>query len=134
MHYGCTLKRNDNIFNSYIVCLTKSWASPNPIGTTIRGTPLYKRNATGAIWNPISSSFPTTCRLWSGLFVWHFERRDMQVYLTLCCALVASAVGVYLHLLWNIGGFLTLMGVFGSTAWLMFLPLYEEVAMSLLTE
>ncbi|CAM8882908.1 unnamed protein product [Rhodiola kirilowii] len=29
------------------------------------------------------------------------------VYLTLCCALLASSTGAYLHLLWNIGGFIT---------------------------
>ncbi|KAG9454438.1 hypothetical protein H6P81_007342 [Aristolochia fimbriata] len=49
-----------------------------------------------------------------------------QVYLTLCCALVASAVGVYLHLLWNIGGLLTLIGCMGSIAWLLSSPPYEE--------
>ncbi|XP_068634567.1 bax inhibitor 1-like [Aristolochia californica] len=49
-----------------------------------------------------------------------------QVYLTLCCALVASAVGVYLHLLWNIGGLLTLLGCMGSTIWLLSSSPYEE--------
>lgn len=49
-----------------------------------------------------------------------------QVYLTLCCALVASAVGVYLHLLWNIGGFLTTVGCTGSIIWLLSTPQYEE--------
>ncbi|KHN09861.1 Bax inhibitor 1 [Glycine soja] len=29
------------------------------------------------------------------------------VYFTLCCAVVAAAVGAFLHVLWNIGGFLT---------------------------
>uniref|UniRef100_A0A7N0VI62 Bax inhibitor 1 n=1 Tax=Kalanchoe fedtschenkoi TaxID=63787 RepID=A0A7N0VI62_KALFE len=29
------------------------------------------------------------------------------VYLTLCCALVASAAGAYLHIIWNIGGYIT---------------------------
>ncbi|OVA11294.1 Bax inhibitor 1-related [Macleaya cordata] len=49
-----------------------------------------------------------------------------QVYLSLCCALVASAVGVYLHLLWNIGGFLTTLACMGSILWLNMTPLYEE--------
>lgn len=49
-----------------------------------------------------------------------------QVYLTLCCALVASAVGAYLHILWNIGGFLTSVGCMGSMVWLLSTPPYEE--------
>ncbi|KAI5655782.1 hypothetical protein M9H77_32969 [Catharanthus roseus] len=49
-----------------------------------------------------------------------------QVYLTLCCALVASAVGAYLHILWNIGGFLTTLGCMGSIIWLLATPPYEE--------
>ncbi|KAJ4712651.1 bax inhibitor 1-like [Melia azedarach] len=48
------------------------------------------------------------------------------VYLSLCCALVASAAGVYLHLLWNIGGFLTGLATIGSIAWLLASPCYEE--------
>ncbi|CDP08345.1 unnamed protein product [Coffea canephora] len=49
-----------------------------------------------------------------------------QVYLTLCCALVASAVGAYLHILWNIGGFLTTVGCMGSMMWLLSTPPFEE--------
>ncbi|KAF5734242.1 hypothetical protein HS088_TW16G00689 [Tripterygium wilfordii] len=49
-----------------------------------------------------------------------------QVYLSLCCALVASAVGAYLHLLWNIGGLLTTFACFGSIVWLLSTPPYEE--------
>ncbi|XP_068649953.1 bax inhibitor 1-like [Aristolochia californica] len=49
-----------------------------------------------------------------------------QVYLTLCCALVASALGVYLHLLWNIGGLLTIFGFIGSVFWLLSSPPYNE--------
>lgn len=49
-----------------------------------------------------------------------------KVYLSLCCALVASAAGAYLHILWNIGGLLTTLGCVGSIAWLMSTPLYEE--------
>ncbi|THG21656.1 hypothetical protein TEA_000285 [Camellia sinensis var. sinensis] len=37
-----------------------------------------------------------------------------QVYLALCCALIASATGAYLHILWNIGGLLTTLGCMGS--------------------
>lgn len=51
----------------------------------------------------------------------------LQVYLTLCCALVASAAGAYLHLLWNIGGLLTTFACLGCMAWLLSLPPYEEV-------
>ncbi|KAG6483304.1 hypothetical protein ZIOFF_059948 [Zingiber officinale] len=50
----------------------------------------------------------------------------IQVYLTLCCALAASAAGAYLHILMNIGGFLTMMGCFGSIMGLLSMPPYEE--------
>ncbi|OAY60119.1 bax inhibitor 1 [Manihot esculenta] len=49
-----------------------------------------------------------------------------QVYLTLCCALVASAAGAYLHILWNIGGLLTTFACLGCMGWLLSLPPYEE--------
>ncbi|KAJ0106351.1 hypothetical protein Patl1_18378 [Pistacia atlantica] len=49
-----------------------------------------------------------------------------QVYLSLCCALVASATGVYLHLLWNIGGLLATFAMLGCIFWLLSTPPYEE--------
>ncbi|GER50593.1 BAX inhibitor-1 [Striga asiatica] len=49
-----------------------------------------------------------------------------QVYLALCCALVASAVGAYLHILWNIGGLLTILGCLGCMVWLYSEPVYKE--------
>ncbi|XP_010439982.1 PREDICTED: bax inhibitor 1 [Camelina sativa] len=49
-----------------------------------------------------------------------------RVYLTLCCALVASAFGAYLHMLWNIGGLLTTFGCFGSMMWLLSTPPYQQ--------
>ncbi|KAL3817975.1 hypothetical protein ACJIZ3_003880 [Penstemon smallii] len=49
-----------------------------------------------------------------------------QVYLALCCALIASAVGVYLHILWNIGGILTTLGSVGCMTWLLSTPPYHE--------
>ncbi|RCV05693.1 hypothetical protein SEVIR_1G103100v4 [Setaria viridis] len=48
------------------------------------------------------------------------------VYLTLCVALASSAVGAYLHVVWNIGGMLTMLGCVGSIAWLFSVPVYEE--------
>ncbi|KAL6576674.1 Bax inhibitor 1 [Orobanche minor] len=42
-----------------------------------------------------------------------------RVYLSLCCALLASAVGVYLHILWNLGGILTSLGCMGCIIWLL---------------
>ncbi|XP_059657654.1 bax inhibitor 1-like [Cornus florida] len=50
-----------------------------------------------------------------------------QVYLSLCCALVASAVGAYLHILWNIGGLLTTLGCIGCIAWLLATPPNQEL-------
>ncbi|KAF5186768.1 Bax inhibitor [Thalictrum thalictroides] len=49
-----------------------------------------------------------------------------QVYVTLCFALVASAVGVYMHLLFNLGGFLTTLGCMGSIIWCLSTSPYEE--------
>ncbi|XP_019179651.1 PREDICTED: bax inhibitor 1-like isoform X1 [Ipomoea nil] len=49
-----------------------------------------------------------------------------QVYLALCCALVASAAGAYLHILWNIGGLLTTIGCIGSIVWMLSCPPYQE--------
>ncbi|EAY84292.1 hypothetical protein OsI_05671 [Oryza sativa Indica Group] len=48
------------------------------------------------------------------------------VYLTLCVALAASAVGAYLHVALNIGGMLTMLGCVGSIAWLFSVPVFEE--------
>jgi len=41
-------------------------------------------------------------------------------------ALASSAVGAYLHVVWNIGGMLTMLGCVGSIAWLFSVPVYEE--------
>ncbi|MED6193879.1 Bax inhibitor 1 [Stylosanthes scabra] len=49
-----------------------------------------------------------------------------RVYLTLCCAVVAAAVGAYLHVLWNIGGFLTSGGCMGTMIWLLSTPPSQE--------
>ncbi|KAI3691601.1 hypothetical protein L6452_31398 [Arctium lappa] len=49
-----------------------------------------------------------------------------QVYLSLCCALVASAAGAYLHILWNIGGLLTTFATLGCMSWLLGTSPYEE--------
>lgn len=51
----------------------------------------------------------------------------LQVYLTLCCTLIASAAGAYLHILWNIGGIVTLLGCLGCMIWVLATPHYEEV-------
>ncbi|XP_061354819.1 bax inhibitor 1-like [Gastrolobium bilobum] len=49
-----------------------------------------------------------------------------RVYFTLCCAVVASAVGAFLHVLWNIGGFLTTLASLGSMIWLLSTPSFQE--------
>lgn len=51
----------------------------------------------------------------------------LQVYLTLCVALASSALGAYLHVVWNVGGMLTMLGCIGSIAWLFSVPVYDEV-------
>jgi hypothetical protein len=53
---------------------------------------------------------------------------EFQVYFTLCCAIAASAVGAFLHVLWNIGGFLTTLACFGTMIWLLSTPPFEEVS------
>lgn len=50
----------------------------------------------------------------------------MQVYLLLCCSLIASAVGAYLHILGNIGGLLTALACVGSMIWLLSTPPHQE--------
>ncbi|KVH89755.1 bax inhibitor 1-like [Cynara cardunculus var. scolymus] len=49
-----------------------------------------------------------------------------QVYLSLCCALLASAVGAYLHVLWNVGGLLTTFATLGCMSWLLATPPHKE--------
>ncbi|KAF9588482.1 hypothetical protein IFM89_011642 [Coptis chinensis] len=56
----------------------------------------------------------------------NFLLKLFQVYVMLCSALVASAVVVYLHLLMNIGGLLTIIRCMGSMIWLLSTPPYEE--------
>jgi len=46
----------------------------------------------------------------------------LQVYLTLCSALVFSALGAYLHIALNIGGTLTTIGCLAAIAFLISLP------------
>ncbi|KAG7547161.1 Bax inhibitor 1-related [Arabidopsis suecica] len=49
-----------------------------------------------------------------------------RVYLTLFCALIASAFGAYLHMVWNIGGNVTTLGFTGTMIWLRFTPSHEQ--------
>jgi hypothetical protein len=58
-----------------------------------------------------------------------FDVIFLQVYLTLCCALIGSAAGAYLHLLWNIGGILTSLATIGCSIWLLSIPTHEEVGL-----
>lgn len=45
-----------------------------------------------------------------------------KVYLTLAAALLVSALGVYVHTLWHIGGLITSLGFIATTAWLVSTP------------
>ncbi|WVZ11993.1 hypothetical protein V8G54_016523 [Vigna mungo] len=49
-----------------------------------------------------------------------------KVYFTLCFAVVAAAVGAYLHVLLNVGGFLTTVACVGSSVWLLSTSPSEE--------
>ncbi|KAK7262166.1 hypothetical protein RJT34_29727 [Clitoria ternatea] len=49
-----------------------------------------------------------------------------RVYFTLCCAVVCAAVGAFLHVLWNIGGFLTTVASLGTMIWLLSTPPFQE--------
>ncbi|EFH44309.1 bax inhibitor-1 family protein, partial [Arabidopsis lyrata subsp. lyrata] len=46
----------------------------------------------------------------------------LDLYLTLFFALLASAFGAYLHMVWNIGGNVTTLGFTGTMIWLRFTP------------
>lgn len=48
-----------------------------------------------------------------------------RVYLSLSSAFVAAAVGVYLHLVWSIGGLLTGLAFMGCLIWLLSIPAYS---------
>lgn len=48
-----------------------------------------------------------------------------QVYLTLCSALISAALGAYAHILYNIGGTLTMLACVGCIVWLMSIPQVE---------
>ncbi|OMP07243.1 Bax inhibitor 1-related protein [Corchorus olitorius] len=49
-----------------------------------------------------------------------------RVYLTLCATLIASAVGAYLHIIYNIGGNLTFFACLGTILWLCLTPSHQE--------
>eukprot|EP00899_Mesostigma_viride_P006199 jgi/Mesvir1/15580/Mv03199-RA.1 len=46
------------------------------------------------------------------------QRHLQLVYLTLCGAILSCAVGAYAHLLWNLGGTLSLLATLGCMIWL----------------
>jgi len=46
--------------------------------------------------------------------------------LTLCFAVAAAAAGAYLHVVFNIGGILTLIAGVGTSIWLLSTPPYQE--------
>ncbi|CAA0395611.1 unnamed protein product [Arabidopsis thaliana] len=54
-----------------------------------------------------------------------------RVYLTLFFALLASAIGAYIHMVWNIGGNVSTLGFSGIMIWLRF-TLYEPNMLYLL--
>ncbi|XP_024026867.1 bax inhibitor 1 [Morus notabilis] len=56
----------------------------------------------------------------------HVQAHLQQVYITLFWALIASAVGAYLHVLYNIGGLLTTLATMGCMVWVLSTPPYEE--------
>lgn len=46
----------------------------------------------------------------------------LQVYTTLAAAVLISAVGVYFHTLWHIGGIITTLAFIGTSTWLAATP------------
>lgn len=48
------------------------------------------------------------------------------VYVTVCSALVASAAGVYLHILFNVGGIMTMLACFVGIIFVMNTPPFEN--------
>ncbi|CAJ2645888.1 unnamed protein product [Trifolium pratense] len=72
-----------------------------------------------------TSFFDSTNR-WNSNTLRNFGEISPKVYLTLCFAVAAAAVGAYLHVLLNLGGFLTTIAGIGSGIWLLSTPPYEE--------
>ncbi|KAL3689801.1 hypothetical protein R1sor_016110 [Riccia sorocarpa] len=56
----------------------------------------------------------------------HVQQHLRRVYTTLCVSLVVAAVGIYAHVLTNLGGLLTSLGFIGCVMWLLSTPSYEE--------
>jgi len=56
---------------------------------------------------------------------------DCCRFILLCFAVVAAAVGTYLHVLLNVGGFLTTLACVRSSVWLPSTPPLEEVCVIL---
>jgi len=48
------------------------------------------------------------------------------VYTTLAATVLLSAVGVYIHTVWNIGGIITSLFFFGASIWLAVIPATVE--------
>ncbi|KAI3689714.1 hypothetical protein L2E82_47680 [Cichorium intybus] len=48
-------------------------------------------------------------------------------YVKICCYCIATAVGAYLHIVWNIGGLLTTFATLGCMFWLLATPPSEEL-------
>ncbi|CAO2819390.1 unnamed protein product [Amaranthus hypochondriacus] len=80
----------------------------------------YSQSSSGSFWNfdalkNFDEIFPIV------------QSHLKQVYFKLCCVIVASAVGSYLHILWNIGGLLTTFACLGCMACLLSTPPSEEI-------
>ncbi|BBN09766.1 Bax inhibitor 1 [Marchantia polymorpha subsp. ruderalis] len=80
-----------------------------------------------------SSFFESRSRGWNVNSLMNFSHLNSRVqlhlrkvYTTLCLSLLVASLGVYAHMLVNLGGFLTSMAFIGCVMWLMSVPSYEE--------
>ncbi|KAH8960114.1 hypothetical protein BDL97_06G114400 [Sphagnum fallax] len=77
----------------------------------------------------VASFFDSRSSSWSYASLRNFNKLSspvqshlQKVYLTLAAALLVSALGVYVHILWHIGGLITSLGFIATTAWLVSTP------------
>jgi hypothetical protein len=77
----------------------------------------------------VASFFDSRSSSWSYASLRNFNKLSspvqshlQKVYLTLAAALLVSALGVYVHTLWHIGGLITSVGFIATTAWLVSTP------------
>jgi hypothetical protein len=100
------------VFSVPVACLC--WLELLPV----RATFLFVMLCFNKIWK-VHIAFFACVTNWECVCVCVFVA---QVYTTLACALLVSAVGVYMHMLLHIGGLITSLAFIATTMWLVSTP------------